>query len=219
MMISSCNASSSPPTFHPTLSQLADWEGLVATMEEAEAHKVWIAKLVLPEGWQPRERGYSLSDLGIEVGKLLTQKILPTKVRGAFAHEASSRKHPNNMSVANYLAMAMSSQHQPPVGNFWELDQKYWERHYNPNCKPPVYGADIRASLMDPHLEVFNLDKINSRPGATLFHDQGPEFGGVHDSYIFLGMWASTFSWHVEDQVPFAPYVISTLHNIRTCMG
>ena len=205
MMTSGRDAISTPPTFHPTLAELADWERFVDKMEKADAQKVGIAKLVMPEDWQPREGGYSLCNLGLEVRKLLTQRIIPTKVQGAFAHEASSRKCSNRMSVANYLAMASSSQHQPPAGNFWELDQKYWERHYDPNCKPPVYGADIRASLMDPHLEVFNLDKINSRPEATLFHDQGPEFGGVHDSYIFLGMWASTFSWHVEDQVPSFP--------------
>ena len=90
MMISSCNASSSPPTFHPTLSQLADWEGFVATMEEAGAHKVGIAKLVLPEGWQPRERGYSLGDLGVEVGKLLTQKIRP-QVNHAYTRAFDAR--------------------------------------------------------------------------------------------------------------------------------
>ena len=221
-MVKGGNVIPTPPTFHPTLAQLADWEGFVATMEEAGAHRVGIAKLIMPEGWQPRKKGYNLSNLNLEVDKLLTQKIkpIPTKVQGAFSHETSLFNRSNKMSVANYLAMASSSQHQPPDGNFQQLDQKYWERHYDPNSSPPVYGADIRGTLMDPELEVFNLDKINSRPDAILFQDQGPEFGGVHDSYIFLGMWASTFSWHVEDQVPnpILPhnfYFCST----RTCMG
>ena len=214
------SSGSFPPTFHPTLAQLADWEGFVDTMEKAGAHKIGIAKLVMPEGWQPREGGYKLSNLGLKVGKLLTQRILPTKVRGSFVHEASSQcTRSNNMSVAKFLAMASSSQYQPPSGDFSELARKYWEQHYEPNCKPPVYGADIRASLMDPHLKIFNLDTLNSRPQAILSHDQGPRFGGVHDSYIFLGMWASTFSWHVEDQVPVMMDKRFTFSYIRTCMG
>ena len=219
-MVKCGNAIPTPPTFHPTLAELANWEGFVATMEEAGAHRVGIAKLIMPEGWQPRKRGYNLSNLNLEVDKLLTQKIVPTSVQGAFTHEASSLcKRSNKMSVAKYLAMASSSQHQPPDGNFQQLDQKYWEGHYDPNSSPPVYGADICATLMDPELEVFNLDKINSRPDAILFQDQGPEFGGVHDSYIFLGMWASTFSWHVEDQVPFLPLNFYFCSCTRTCMG
>ena len=201
-----------PPIFHPTLDQLADWEGFVTTMEEAGAHRIGIAKLIMPEGWQPRKGGYNLSNLNLKVDKLLTQKFIPTKVQGAFAHEASSLcKRPNKMTVEKYLAMASSPQHRPPDGNFRQLDQLYWDGHSDPNRSPPMYGADIRATLTDPQLEVFNLDKINSRSEAVLFHDQGPEFGGVHDSYIFLGMWASTFSWHVEDQVPFLPHIFFLL--------
>ena len=64
-----------PPIFHPTLDQLADWEGFVTTMEEAGAHRIGIAKLIMPEGWQPRKGGYNLSNLNLKVDKLLTQKI------------------------------------------------------------------------------------------------------------------------------------------------
>ena len=63
------------PTFHPTLAQLADWEAFVATMEEEGAHRIGIAKLIMPEGWQPRKGGYNLSNLDLKVDKLLIQNI------------------------------------------------------------------------------------------------------------------------------------------------
>ena len=200
------------PTFYPTMEQLENWEEFVDTMEEAGAHKIGIAKLVMPEGWQARQAGYSLGNIGLKVGKVLNQHIIPTKVDGAFSHTAISESvNTENMTVAKFLAMTLHTDHQPPVGNFLELEEKYWARHRRPDLKPPVYGADIHSTLMDGSLKVFNLNKMNERPEAILRHDEGDRFGGVHDSYIFLGMWASTFSWHVEDQVAFCNLLLCYL--------
>ena len=214
----------SVPTFSPTMEQLENWEEFVDTMEEAGTHKIGIAKLVMPEGWQARQAGYSLGNIDLKVGKVLNQHIIPTKVDGAYAHTAISESvKTENMTVAKFLAMTLHPDHQPPLGNFLELEEKYWARHHCPDLKAPVYGADIHSTLMDSNLKVFNLNKMNQRPEAILHHDEGDRFGGVHDSYIFLGMWASTFSWHVEDQVAFcnlllclfllfACYCVTVLH-------
>ena len=82
---------------------------------------------------------------------------------------------------------------------------------------PPKPPAKDSLQWWKKYCETWNCSRQD--PSAPLFHDQGPEFGGVHDSYIFLGMWASTFSWHVEDQVLFIPIYNFSLYNTRTCMG
>ena len=52
-----------PQTFRPTEAELADWEGLVAAMEQSGAHRAGVARLLLPEGWVPRDRGYQIAEL------------------------------------------------------------------------------------------------------------------------------------------------------------
>ena len=59
----------SVPTLSPTMVQLENWEEFVDTMEEAVAHKIGIAKLVMPEGWQARQAGYNLGNIDLKVGK------------------------------------------------------------------------------------------------------------------------------------------------------
>ena len=81
-------AEAAPLTLRPTLAELGDWEGLVATMEERGAHLVGVARLVMPEGWVARRQGYSPDTIPLTIASPLTQRILPTEVRGAFDHHA-----------------------------------------------------------------------------------------------------------------------------------
>ncbi|MCP4483793.1 MAG: hypothetical protein GY823_04425, partial [Flavobacteriaceae bacterium] len=76
--------------------------------------------------------------------------------------------------------------------------------------------ADVAATLFDPQQKVFNLNKMNSRPESVLSHDSGPRLAGIHTSYLFLGMWRSTFSWHVEDMVILS-LLSPCLTSPRTC--
>ena len=102
--------------------------------------------------------------------------------------------------MPEFHRLASSPPHLPPPGTPRHLERLYWARPLTA-APPPVYGADVAASLMDADQPVFNLDRLNSGRQAVLFHDQGPELGGIHTPYLFFGMWGATFSWHVEDMV------------------
>ncbi|KAG5519296.1 hypothetical protein PMAC_001921 [Pneumocystis sp. 'macacae'] len=82
-----------------------------------------------------------------------------------------------------------------------ELERIYWKTiTYN----SPLYGADMPGSLFDESVKewnVANLDNILNKMGIIL--------PGVNSSYLYLGMWKATFSWHVEDM---DLYSINYLH-------
>jgi jumonji domain-containing protein 2 len=189
-----------PQTFRPTEAELADWEGLVAAMERRGAHRAGMARLVLPEGWVPRARGYQLAGVQATVRRPIRQHIRPTAVKGAFEHCAEPAGF-GPLSAAEYQELTCRPEHTAPTGSPHQLERSYWAQHSDPAAQAPVYGADVEATLFDPRLKVFNLSKLNSRPESVLAHDSGPRLAGIHTPYLFLGMWRSTFSWHIEDMV------------------
>ncbi|KAG4303078.1 hypothetical protein PCANB_000666 [Pneumocystis canis] len=82
-----------------------------------------------------------------------------------------------------------------------ELERIYWKTITYNN---PLYGADMPGSLFDDSVKewnVANLDNILNKMGVIL--------PGVNTSYLYLGMWKATFSWHVEDM---DLYSINYLH-------
>ena len=102
--------------------------------------------------------------------------------------------------MVEFEHLASSPPHLPPPGTPRHLECLYWARPLT-NALPPIYGADVPASLEDADLPVFNLARLNSGRQAVLSHDQGPRLGGIHTPYLFFGMWGTTFSWHTEDMV------------------
>ncbi|EMR09236.1 hypothetical protein PNEG_02571 [Pneumocystis murina B123] len=82
-----------------------------------------------------------------------------------------------------------------------ELERIYWKTITYNN---PLYGADMPGSLFDDSVKewnVSNLDNILNKMDIIL--------PGVNTSYLYLGMWKATFSWHVEDM---DLYSINYLH-------
>ncbi|KAI5782942.1 JmjC domain, hydroxylase-domain-containing protein, partial [Pyronema domesticum] len=72
-----------------------------------------------------------------------------------------------------------------------ELEKHYWKTlTYN----SPLYGADMPGSLFDDTTESWNVAKLDN-----LLDCLGKKLPGVNTAYLYLGMWKSTFSWHLED--------------------
>jgi hypothetical protein len=83
-------------------------------------------------------------------------------------------------------------------------DQEYWtelERHYwkNVTFMPPLYGADIRGTLFDESVQHWNIGKL-----SNLLNQVTVKMPGVNSPYLYVGMWKSTFAWHVEDMDLFS---------------
>ena len=72
-----------------------------------------------------------------------------------------------------------------------ELERSYWKSiTYN----SPMYGADMPGSLFDDSTKEWNVAKLEN-----LLDVLGQKVPGVNTAYLYLGMWKSTFAWHLED--------------------
>lgn len=60
---------------------------------------------------------------------------------------------------------------------------------------PPIYAADIPATLMDEASGPWNLNNLDS----ILKHSLTDKIKGVNESYCYIGAWKAFFSWHKED--------------------
>lgn len=72
-----------------------------------------------------------------------------------------------------------------------ELERAYWRTLTYNN---PLYGADMPGSLFDDSTKSWNVAKLDN-----LLDCLGQKLPGVNTAYLYLGMWKSTFSWHLED--------------------
>lgn len=72
-----------------------------------------------------------------------------------------------------------------------ELERIYWKTL---TYAPPLYGADLPGTLFDEDCNCWNLSKL-----PNLLDVLGTKVPGVNTAYLYLGMWKSTFAWHLED--------------------
>lgn len=72
-----------------------------------------------------------------------------------------------------------------------ELEKSYWRTLTYNN---PLYGADMPGSLFDDSTTSWNVAKLEN-----LLDCLGQKLPGVNTAYLYLGMWKSTFAWHLED--------------------
>ncbi|RKP34951.1 JmjC domain, hydroxylase-domain-containing protein, partial [Dimargaris cristalligena] len=98
----------------------------------------------------------------------------------------------------------MSPAQQPKLVDYFnDLDRNYWR---NLSFGPPLYGADIPGTLFPPP-PVFPT--WNPQDLGTVLNRINIPMPGVNQPYLYLGMWKSTFAWHVEDM---DLYSINFLH-------
>ncbi|CCF56552.1 hypothetical protein KAFR_0B02550 [Kazachstania africana CBS 2517] len=76
------------------------------------------------------------------------------------------------------------------------LESYYWKTLY---YTPPMYGADTPGSIFPSDLETWNVSKL---PNLLDYLDE--DIPGVNNSYLYAGLWKSTFAWHLEDQDLFS---------------
>lgn len=72
----------------------------------------------------------------------------------------------------------------------------------------PPSGADVSGTLTDEDVKCFNINRL----GSILDYvekDYHKAISGVNTSYLYFGMWKTTFAWHTEDM---DLYSINYLH-------
>lgn len=110
------------------------------------------------------------------------------------------------MSLHNFKKLAESDRHQTPQHyDYEDLERKYWK---NVSYVSPLYAADVKGSLSDKDLDVWNIDRLDTILNYVS-KDYGIKIDGVNTAYLYFGMWKSSFAWHTEDM---DLYSINYLH-------
>ncbi|RKF54635.1 hypothetical protein GcC1_210017 [Golovinomyces cichoracearum] len=72
-----------------------------------------------------------------------------------------------------------------------DLEIAYW-KHIS--YAPPIYGGDMPGTLFTDKTKVWDLRNL---PGFLNYLDE--KVPGINTTYLYIGSWKSTFSWHLED--------------------
>lgn len=123
----------------------------------------------------------------------------PAKSKGRQPKSVSSRRKYNRRAAADTIDEAafegfdyrIQNQDEYTPERCEELERSYWKSiTYN----SPLYGADMPGSLFDDSTKDWNVAKLEN-----LLDVLGQKVPGVNTAYLYLGMWKSTFAWHLED--------------------
>ena len=111
-----------------------------------------------------------------------------------------------SMTLRQFKELAESERYQTPKHfDYDDLERKYWK---NVTYIAPLYAADVKGSLSDRNLDVWNIDRLDTILNYVN-KDYGIEIDGVNTAYLYFGMWKSSFAWHTEDM---DLYSINYLH-------
>ncbi|XP_060723132.1 lysine-specific demethylase 4A isoform X2 [Tachysurus vachellii] len=186
-------------TFYPTMEEFKNFNRYIAYIESQGAHRAGLAKIVPPKEWKPRRSYDDIDDLLIPAP---IQQVV-TGQSGLFT-QYNIQKKP--MTVKEFRKTANSDKFcSPRYDDFEELERKYWK---NLTFNPPIYGADVNGTLYDPHIDEWNVGRLNTILD-TVEHESGITIEGVNTPYLYFGMWKTTFAWHTEDM---DLYSINYLH-------
>ena len=180
-------------------------------------------QVIPPPEWVPRKSGYNLDDINITIKSPILQYgllsvislladyniliifpyILVTGKQG-FYQQFNVQKRP--MLVKEFYHKASSERYATPkYFDYEDLERKFWK---NVTYIQPIYGADVSGSLTDPEVPQWNINRL----GSILDYvekDYHKSISGVNTSYLYFGMWKTTFAWHTEDM---DLYSINYLH-------
>lgn len=110
------------------------------------------------------------------------------------------------MTLRQFKELAESERYATPKHfDYDDLERKYWK---NVTYIAPLYAADVKGSLSDNDLDVWNIDRLDTILDYVN-KDYGIEIDGVNTAYLYFGMWKSSFAWHTEDM---DLYSINYLH-------
>jgi hypothetical protein len=139
-------------------------------------------------GRQPRMKAHSEETPGPDTDMHGRQ---PKKIRRKTAKERAEDRELADEAAYEGFNYRIQDADQFTPERCAELEKAYWRTlTYN----SPLYGADMPGSLFDDSTTTWNVSKLEN-----LLDCLGKKLPGVNTAYLYLGMWKSTFSWHLED--------------------
>lgn len=206
-------------TYYPTLEQMKDFSAYIKYIHDDGGNKAGLAKIVPPPEYKPRKAGYCDDNLyDMTIMNPIRQEV--TGESGLY--QQLNLVHKTRMSVRSFMRLAEEKHNTPVHQSPEELERIFWKNIFT---KPSIYGADVSGTLYDDDVDEFNLTRLN-----TILDNIGEDYGvtiqGVNTTYLYFGMWKTSFCWHTEDMdlysinylhfgAPKAWYSISPEHGKR----
>lgn len=132
----------------------------------------------------------------------------PKGFLGCYSHHLKNLKA--KYSLQQFKDLSETDRYKTPEHRSAdELDGLYWQSMREGNHFP-LYGDDIDASLFDNNIVEWNLNRLPVLP--EFYNKNSPDrscFKGIFTSYLYLGMWRSSFPMHAED---LNAYSLNLLH-------
>lgn len=189
-------------TYYPTWEQMKDFSEYMKHIHETGGHRAGLAKIVPPQGYKPRKAGYDDEALyNMEITSPIRQQV---DGKGGL-YQQLNEEGKKKMLVRNFKKMAENKHPTPMHTDNKDLDRLFWRSIF---ANPSIYGADVPGTLYDDDCDRFNLTKLNTILD-NIQDDYGVTIQGVNTTYLYFGMWKSSFSWHTEDM---DLYSINYLH-------
>ncbi|EDW01194.1 probable lysine-specific demethylase 4A [Drosophila grimshawi] len=189
-------------TFRPKYEEFTNFAAYIEYMESRGAHKAGLVKIIPPVEWTPRKSGYDIENINMTIPPPICQVV-----EGAHGiYQQFNMQQRRQMTLRQFMEKANSELHQTPRHiNYDDLERKYWK---NITYISPLYAADIKGTLSDEDLDVWNIGRLDTILNLVNT-DYGIEIDGVNTAYLYFGMWKSSFAWHTEDM---DLYSINYLH-------
>lgn len=212
-------------TFRPSYEEFVNFADYIEYMESRGAHRAGLAKIIPPVEWKPRSSGYDIENINMTIPAPISQ-VVTGYVQIISQHYSTSLKiyiyiyiysahgvyqqiniqQRRQMTLRQFMEKANSELHQTPRHtDYDDLERKYWK---NITYISPLYAADVKGSLSDEDLDVWNIGRLDTILNLVNT-DYGIEIDGVNTAYLYFGMWKSSFAWHTEDM---DLYSINYLH-------
>ncbi|XP_013106152.1 probable lysine-specific demethylase 4A [Stomoxys calcitrans] len=188
-------------TFRPSYDEFKNFSSYIDYIESRGAHRAGLAKIIPPPEWRPRKGGYDIDHINMTIPAPISQVV--SGKQGEYQQINVLKR---SMTLRQFKELAESERYQTPKHfDYDDLERKYWK---NVTYIAPLYAADIKGSLSDDDLKVWNIDRLETILDYVN-KDYGIEIDGVNTAYLYFGMWKSSFAWHTEDM---DLYSINYLH-------
>lgn len=175
--------------FRPTENEMQNFSEYIKKIETQGAHEVGICKIIPPKTWSPRKSGYDNIDIVIPFP-------VRQKISGRVGIYSVDNTEQQPMHLTDFKAMAENATYLTPKHlDYTDLERKYWK---NLKYISPIYGVDVPSTLFGEELETFCLPRLKTILDLVT-HEYRIGIRGVTSSYLYFGMWKTTFPWHTED--------------------
>eukprot|EP01135_Chromosphaera_perkinsii_P002011 Nk52_evm58s215 gene=Nk52_evmTU58s215 len=177
------------PVFYPTYEEFRDFSAYIKNLELTVAARVGLAKIIPPKEWK-HECCYD------EIENFTIPSPILQSLDGKCGYYQTTNVPKKPMTVAALKTLSETKTRQcPKFENEDDLERKYWK---TVTYFSPLYGADVVGSLFPESKTVWNVNRLDSILNI-LPEKYDLHISGVNSSYLYFGMWKSTFAWHTED--------------------